>query len=95
VQRHPDRPRTRTERLRAVPWALLLQSGVVASQRWRDLSAKDRARLSRLLRDSRGLPGRLTADERAEVRRLVTKLDLTRAGRELLPLWRDRGRRGR
>jgi hypothetical protein len=86
--------RSRTERLRAVPWALLLQGGMVAGRRWQALSAKERTRLAELLRRSQGRPGRLSADERVEVRRLVGKLDLTRAGRELLPLWRSH-RRGR
>jgi len=87
--------RSRTERLRAIPWALLLQGGVVASQRWHALSTKERARLTQLLRDSHGRPARLSADEREEVRRLVGKLELTRVGRELLPLWRGRRPRGR
>ncbi len=62
-------------------------------ERWRALSEKDRARLTRLVRESRGRLGHLSARERDELRKLVRKLDLKGMGRELLPL--VRGGRGR
>jgi hypothetical protein len=74
----------------------MLQGAVVIGRRWRSLSAKDRVRLIRLARDSRGRLGNLSAKERAELRWLVGKLELRRIGRELLPLVRRaQGRRGR
>ncbi len=76
------------ERLRAVPWTVLLQGGIVARERWHVLSEKERARVVRLVRDSRGRPGNLTGGERDELRRLVGKLDLSAAGRDLLPFVR-------
>jgi hypothetical protein len=76
-----------------VPWALLLQGSIVAHQRWHVLSEKERARLLALVKRSRGRPGNLTAHERDEVRRLVAKLDVTAAGRDLLPLVRRARRR--
>ncbi len=82
------------ERLGAVPWALLLQGGLVVGRRVSALSAKDRARLARLLRESRGWPGSLGVRERAELRRLLAKLDVKAMSREVLPLI-GRGRRGR
>jgi hypothetical protein len=57
-----------------------------------ELSAKDRARLARLLRESRGRPRALGVKEREELRRLVGKLDLRRMGGELLPIVSGRGR---
>ena len=81
-------------RLRALPWAALLQGGVVVTRRLRGLSGRDRARLLTLIRDSRGWPGRLGERERSELRKLLGKLDLRAMGRELAPLAR-RGGRGR
>jgi hypothetical protein len=82
-------------RLRALPWAALVQGGVVVGRRVADLSAKDRARLARLLRESRGWPGRLAPKDRAELRKLLGKLDPKALSRELLPLVRGGGRRKR
>ena len=82
-------------RMKAVPWAVLARVAVGVGKRWTALSAKERARLARLVRSSRGRPGNLSARERNELRKLVRKLDLRGAGRELLPLLRGRKRRGR
>jgi len=75
-------------RVKALPWAVLLQAGAVLGRRWRSLSAKDRAHLARLTRQSRGRLGNLSAKERGELRKLVGKLDLKGVSRELLPLVR-------
>jgi len=80
--------------IRAVPWAVLARAGMVVGERWAALSAKDRARLARLVRGSRGRLGNLSPRDRDDLRKLVRKLDLKGAGRELLPLLRGR-RRGR
>jgi hypothetical protein len=70
--------------VKALPWAVLLEVLVVVGERWRALSEKDRARLTLLVRQSRGRPGNLSARERREARRLLGKLDVRRTGRELL-----------
>jgi hypothetical protein len=82
-------------RLRALPWAALLQAVLAAGQRWRALSDKDRARLTRLVRDSRGRVGNLSSKDRDELRKLVRKLDLRGMGRDVLAPLRGRGRRKR
>jgi hypothetical protein len=87
--------RSARERLRALPWAGMAQAGVVVGRRVADLSAKDRARLGRLLRESRGWPGRLAPKERAELRKLLGKLDPKAISRELVPLVRGRTKRRR
>jgi hypothetical protein len=81
-----------SSRVKALPWALLLQAGVAIGKRWRGLSEKDRARVTRLLRESRGRPGNLSAKERNELRGLVRKFDIKGLARELRPHVR-RGRR--
>ncbi len=80
--------------MKGLPWLLLLQAAVVLGKRWSALSAKDRARLARLLRQSKGRTGNLSVRERLELRRLARKLDIQGASRELLPLMR-RGRKRR
>ena len=67
---------------------------MVLGRRWTALSKKDRERLTRLVRESRGRLGNLSTRERSELRRLVGKLDVKRMSRDLLPLVRP-GRRGR
>ena len=85
---------TLKRRAKAVPWAVLLRGGVIVGNRWTALSAKERARLAQLVRDSRGRLDNLTAKQRSELRKLVGKLDVKGMSRELLPLMRG-GRRGR
>jgi hypothetical protein len=84
----------RLARLRALPWAVLLEAGVVVGRRWNALSGRERRRLGELLLASRGRVANLSVRERAELRRLANKLDLPAAGRELLPFAnRLRGKR--
>jgi hypothetical protein len=86
--------KSKLDRVKDLPWLALLQAVVVVGRRWNAISAKDRARLTRLVRESRGRMGNLSAKERVELRRLVRKLDPKGAGRELLPLMRG-GRKRR
>jgi hypothetical protein len=93
VSRSAPASKSKSERLKALPWAAVLQAGVVVGRRWRGLSEKERARLARLVRESGGRLGNLSAKERAELRKLTGKLDISGIGRDLLPL--ARGRRGK
>jgi hypothetical protein len=96
VSRRDAASRSKRDRLRAVPWIALAQVGIAIGRRWRSLSAKERTRLTRLARESRGRPGNLSPRQRIELARLVGKLDLKGIARELRPLaHRGRGRRGR
>jgi hypothetical protein len=79
-------------RSRVLPWVLLYELASIAGSEWRGLSAAERARLTRLLGKSRGWPSNLTRRERAEVKRIVTKLDLHRVAREIVPKVVGRGR---
>jgi hypothetical protein len=81
--------KSKLRRVKALPWAVLLQVGTVLGKRWRSLSAKDRARLTRLTRESRGRMNNLSAKERRELRKLVGKLDFKRMSRELLTITRS------
>ncbi len=89
-------PKSKRERLKALPWLAMLQAVVVIGQRWWALSEKDRTRVTNLVRDSHGRLGNLSTKERAELRRLAGKLDLKGIGLELTALARSgRGRRKR
>jgi hypothetical protein len=93
VSRSSATSKSKRERVKALPWAALLQAAVVIGRRWRALSEKDRARLTRLVRDSQGRLGNLSTKERAELRKLAGKLELKSIGRDLFAL--TRARRGR
>jgi transposase len=96
VSRRSAQTRSKLDRLRALPWVALAQVSVAIVRRWRALSDKERARLTRLARASRGRPGNLSLKERAELRSLVRKLELRGIAGELYALTRrGRGRRGR
>jgi len=85
--------KSKLDRAKDLPWLMMLQGAVVLGRRWSALSKKDRARLTRILRESKGHMGRLSAKERSELRRLAGKLDLKGAGRELMLI--RAARRGR
>ena len=71
--------------LRALPWTMALEGAVVARRHWQKLDESERSKLTRLIRKSKGTPTNLTERERAEIRKLVGKLDLAGIGRDLLP----------
>jgi hypothetical protein len=88
-------PKSKLKSVRALPWGIALQAGLVARERWQSLSKRDRERLARLTRDSRGRLSNLSAKEREELRKLLGKLDIKQMGRDLLPLAGARKRRRR
>jgi pheromone shutdown protein TraB len=75
-------------RVRAVPWIVVLELAVTLRKHWKRLTPPERARLGHLLKTSPGLPNRLTPRERAEVRRLVTKLEPAALAKSVLPIGR-------
>ncbi len=86
------------DRAKALPWALMLQAGFVVGNRLSKLTASERERLLKLLRDSGGRLNSLTEKERKELSKIAGKLDLRGMSGELLPLLRGglhrRGRHG-
>ena len=90
-----EQDKSRLQRVKDLPWALLLQMGLVLGKRWRSLSEKDRTRLTELTRESRGRLDNLSAKERRELKKLVGKLHPKRTARDLVLLTRARRRRKR
>ena len=84
-------------RVRAMPWLMVFELAVTLRKHWRRLEPADRNRLAELVRKSQGRPHRLTADERADMRRLVAKLEPGQIARSVMPIGRRamKGRRGR
>jgi hypothetical protein len=70
---------------KAVPWMLLIEAALVMRTHWSRLDDRDRRELARIVKKSHGLPNHLTKNERAELARLVRRLDLITAGRKLMP----------
>ncbi len=92
MSRASKRSRSQADRAKDVPWALLLQAGLILGRRWWRLSGEDRERLKTLLARSGGRPSALSGKERKELRKLSRKLDLKGLWGELASL---RGRGGR
>jgi hypothetical protein len=82
-------------RVRAVPWIVVFELAMTMRKHWQRLDSGDRSRLAELLKKSQGRPMRLSAKERAEVRRLVAKLEPGAFARSVVPIGRKaaRGRR--
>ena len=84
-------------RVRAMPWLMVFELAVTLRKHWRRLEPADRLRLAELVRKTQGRPNRLTAEERADMRRLVAKLEPGQIARSVVPIGRRamKGRRGR
>ena len=72
-----------TRRFRAVPWLLVLAAIQVLYDHWQRLERDDRARVTQVLRDSRGLPHRMSAKERHELVEIARRFDHIALGRDL------------
>ena len=70
--------------VRALPWGRILAVARIALDRFADdIPKKDRARLTALLRKSKGDPRRLTIAERREMVRIVRQVDVAKLGRDV------------
>jgi len=79
--------------IKGAPWLVIIQAAMAARKHWGVLTPAERGDLARLLRTTKGRPGNLTAHEKAELRRLVGKLDVPGLGKDLLPIASRRRRR--
>ena len=73
-------------RVRAMPWVMVLQIAVTLRRHWKYLSPDERTELAGLIKKSQGIPTRLTPRERADVRRLVRKLEPFGIARSVAPI---------
>jgi len=86
----PDMPLPIT-RVRAVPWVMVLQLAMTLRRHWKYLTPAERTQLASLIKKSQGVPTRLTPMERADVRRLVRKLEPIAIARSVVPIGRRIG----
>jgi hypothetical protein len=80
-----DRMGLSTTRVRAVPWILVFQLAITLRRHYNYLTVEERVLLASLIRKSQGVPTRLTPRERADVRRLVRKLEPFAMARSVAP----------
>jgi len=71
-----------------MPWVMVFELAVTLRKHWRRLEPTERARLAELVKKSQGRPMRLSASERADVRRLVAKLEPGSIARSVVPIGR-------
>ena len=81
--------------IKGVPWLVVIQAAMAAREHWGVLTPRERTELARLLKSTRGRTANLTAKEKAELRRLVGRLDLPGLGKDLLPVVARGGRKKR
>jgi len=95
LARRYDGPMLPISRVRAMPWVIVFELAMTLRKHWRRLPDGDRKRLSELIRKSQGVPTKLSAGERLEVRRLVAKLEPATIARSVVPIGRKaaKGRR--
>jgi hypothetical protein len=72
---------------------IALDVAMVARERWGRLAPNERHRIAEIVRKGRAIDER----DKTDLKRIVAKLELLDAGRQLLPIvgGRRRGRRGR
>ncbi len=75
-------------RVRAMPWVMVLQLAMTLRRHWKYLTPGERTQLASLIKKSQGVPTRLTPAERADVRRLVRKLEPFTIARSVAPIGR-------
>ena len=69
--------------MRATPYGRLIDLGWLVLTRLReDVPAQDRARLNQILKTNARNPRAITASDRAELRRILSHVDVKKIGRE-------------
>jgi hypothetical protein len=79
-------PSKRSTTARTFHFMLLGQAVVVLRDHWQSIPAADRARLTELVKASRGRPMHLTPHQRSELSAIVKRVDLPGLSRDLAPL---------
>jgi len=81
-------PLSAVARVRSLPWVVVFELAMTLRKHWRGLSPVDRTRLTELIKKSQGAPTRLSTSERADVRRIVAKLEPAAIARSIVPIGR-------
>ena len=82
-------------KFRALPWLLLLDVVLVTTRYLRQIQEEDRARVLDIALRSKGLPHKVTPQEREDLMRVARTVDWRGAASELAPRGTRRVVRGR
>jgi hypothetical protein len=69
-----------------MPWVMVIQLAMTLRRHWKYLTPAERTQLAGLIKKSRGVPTKLSPKERADVRRLVRKLEPFAIARSVAPI---------
>jgi len=70
-------------RFKAVPWILVLAAGRVLWEHWNRVEARDRVRAAKILADSKGMPHKMSTEQRSELVDIARRVDAVALGRDL------------
>lgn len=70
-------------RFRAIPWILVLAAAKVLWEHWSRVDEQDRARAAKILADAKGMPQRMSTEDRNELVEIARRLDAISLGRDL------------
>ena len=82
-------------KFRALPWLLLLDVALVTTRYLRQIQEEDRARVLDIALRSKGLPHKVTPQERADLMRVARTVDWRGAAAEFAPRGTRRVVRGK
>ncbi len=68
---------------RAVPWILVIAALRVVYDHWQRMEEQDRLRVTEIVRGSKGLPHKMSPDERRELVDIGKRLDHVALGRDM------------
>ncbi len=80
--------------IRAIPWLAAMQVTMVVTDHWRRLDPKDRSKAWKIIADSRGLPTKMTPQQRAHLVEIAGRVDRRGLLADLAPI-RVPGLRGK
>ena len=84
--RSVGRSKPKSATARTFHFMLLGQAVVVLRDHWQSIPAADRARLTELVKASKGRPMHLTPQQRTELTAIVKRADIPGLSRDLAPL---------
>jgi hypothetical protein len=71
------------KRFRAIPWILVLATLQVLYEHWKRVEETDRARVTEIVKRSKGLPHKMSLEDRREIIDIAKRQDHISLGRDL------------
>ena len=70
-------------RFRAIPWILVIAAAKVLWEHWNRVDERDRARAAQILGNAKGMPQRMSSQDRSELVDIARRVDAVALGRDL------------